>query len=125
LACEMGQARKGNTTAADVVSPWERRERGGLYYTRSRKVNGQVVREYVGGGLLGQLAARMDAEERRKRQQEAAAWKEGREQIEALTAPVEELCEGVEILARAALLVSGYYRHNRGEWRKRREQGDR
>jgi hypothetical protein len=125
LACETGQARKGNTTAADVVSPWERRERGGLYYTRSRKVNGQLVREYVGGGLLGQLAARMDAEERRKRQQEAAAWKEGREQIEALTAPVEELCEGVEILARAALLVSGYYRHNRGEWRKRREQGDR
>jgi len=107
------------------VSPWERRERGGLYYTRSRKVNGQVVREYVGGGLLGQLAARIDAEERRKRQQEAAAWKEEREQIEALTAPVEELCEGVEILARAALLVSGYYRHNRGEWRKRREQGDR
>ncbi len=125
MACETGQARKGNTTAADVVSPWERRERGGLYYTRSRKVNGQLVREYVGGGLLGQLAARMDAEERRKRQQEAAAWKEGREQIEALTAPVEELCEGVEILARAALLVSGYYRHNRGEWRKRREQGDR
>jgi hypothetical protein len=125
LACETGQARKGNTTAADVVSPWERRERGGLYYTRSRKVNGQLVREYVGGGLLGQLAARMDAEERRERQQEAAAWKEGREQIEALTAPVEELCEGVEILARAALLVSGYYRHNRGEWRKRREQGDR
>jgi hypothetical protein len=125
LACETGQARKGNTTAADVVSPWERRERGGLYYTRSRKVNGQLVREYVGGDLLGQLAARMDAEERRKRQQEAAAWKEGREQIEALTAPVEELCEGVEILARAALLVSGYYRHNRGEWRKRREQGDR
>jgi hypothetical protein len=107
------------------MSPWERRERGGLYYTRSRKVDGRVVREYVGSGLLGQLAARMDAELRRKRQQEAAAWKEEREQIEALTAPVEELCEGVEVLARATLLASGYHRHNRGEWRKRREQGDR
>jgi hypothetical protein len=104
------------------VSPWERRERGGLYYTRSRRVNGQVVREYVGGGLLGQLAARLDAEEHRKRQQELAAWKEERERIEALTAPVEELCEAAEILARAALLASGYHRHNRGEWRKRREQ---
>jgi hypothetical protein len=103
------------------VSPWERRERGGLYYTRSRKVSGRVVREYVGGGLLGQLAARMDAKERRRREEEAAARKEEQERMEALTAPVEELCEGVEILARATLLASGYRRHNRGEWRKKRE----
>jgi hypothetical protein len=34
------------------VSPWERRERGGLYYTRSRKEGGRVIREYVGGGIL-------------------------------------------------------------------------
>jgi hypothetical protein len=87
-------------------------------------VNGRVVREYVGGGLLGQLAARMDAQERRRREEEAAAWKEEQERMEALTAPVEELCEGVEVLARATLLASGYHRHNRGEWRKRREQGD-
>ena len=45
------------------MSPWEKRESGGLYYTRSRKVNGQVVREYVGSGALGELAALMDAQE--------------------------------------------------------------
>jgi hypothetical protein len=106
------------------MSPWEKRDRGGLYYTRSRKVDGRVVREYVGGGLLGQLAARMDAEERRRREEEVAAWKEEQERMEALTAPVEELCEGVEVLARATLLASGFHRH-KGEWRKRREQGDR
>lgn len=42
------------------MSPWERRERGGLYYTRSKKVNGEVVRKYVGGGVLGELASQMD-----------------------------------------------------------------
>jgi hypothetical protein len=103
---------------------WERTERGGLYYTRSRKVNGRVIREYVGGGLLGQLAARMDAAERRRREQEAAAWKEERVRIEALTAPVDELVKATEILARAMLLTAGYHRHNRGGWRKRREKED-
>ena len=107
------------------MSPWEKRERGGLYYTRSRKVDGKVVRQYIGGGVLGQLAARMDAEERRRREQEDAAWKEEQERVDAFTAPVEELCESVEILARAALLAAGYHRHNRGEWRKRRERRDR
>ena len=100
---------------------WERRERGGLYYTRSRKVDGQVVREYVGGGVLGELAARMDAEARQRREEEAAVWKEECERMEALSAPAEELWEAIEVLARAALLSAGYHRHNRGEWRKRRE----
>ena len=99
---------------------WEKRERGGLYYTRSRKVDSRVVREYVGGGVLGELAARMDTLERREREEEAALWKEEREQMEALEAPVEELCEAAEVLAKAALLASGYHQHKRGEWRKRR-----
>ena len=102
------------------MSPWERRERGGLYYTRSKKVNGKVVREYVGGGVLGELAARMDTLERLQREEEAAAWKEEREQMEALEAPVEELCEAAELLAKAALVAAGYHQHKRGEWRKKR-----
>jgi hypothetical protein len=104
------------------LSPWEGRERGGLYYTRSRKEGGRVIREYVGGGLLGELAARMDTEKRRRREQEKASRREERERLDALVAPVEELCEAAEVIARAALIASGYHRHNRGEWRKRREQ---
>ena len=101
---------------------WERRERGGLYYTRTRKEGGRVVREYVGGGILGELAARMDVEERRRREEEEANRGEERQRLDALAAPVEELCEAAEVIFRAALIASGYHRHNRGEWRKRREQ---
>ena len=102
------------------MSPWENRERGGLYYTRSRKVGGRVVREYVGNGPLAELVARMDALERRRREEEAEAWREEKERLEALEGPVEELCEAAEVLARAALVVAGYRQHKRGEWRKRR-----
>ncbi len=103
------------------MSPWERRERGGLYYTRSRKAGGKVIREYVGGGVLGEIAALEDEYERRRQEEEAALEKEERERLEDLMAPVEELCEAAEVLARAALVAAGYRRHNRGEWRKRRE----
>ena len=103
------------------MSPWERRERGGLYYTRSRKQGARVIREYVGGGNLGELAARADAEERQRREREEAAWKAERESLEALSALVEELCEDTETITRAVLVASGFRRHNRGEWRKSRE----
>jgi hypothetical protein len=104
------------------LSPWERRERGGLYYTRSRKEGGRVVREYVGGGVLGELAAQMDAERHQQREAQKAAQREERERLDALVAPLEELYEAAEVIARAALIASGYHRHNRGEWRKRRER---
>jgi hypothetical protein len=95
--------------------------RGGLYYTRSKKVGGRVVREYVGSGILGHVAALQDAQERQRREQEAALWKEERKRLEALVAPVEDLCEATEVLCRAALLAAGYRRHQRGEWRRKRE----
>src|SRR5829696_1002806 len=102
---------------------WEKRERGGVYYTRSRKVNGQVVREYIGGGVLGELAAQMDAKKRQRREEETAAWREERECLEELAGLVDELCEDVETVARATLLAAGFRQHNRGEWRRRRDQG--
>jgi len=103
------------------MSPWERRERGDLYYTRSRKVDGRVVREYIGGGPLGHLAALQDEHERRQREVQAAYWRVEQQDLDALEAPVDELSEASDLLVRAALLASGYRQHNRGEWRLRRE----
>ncbi len=53
------------------------------YYTRSRKVNGKVVREYVGVGLLGRLAAEEDAAKREQLQQDREAWAIRRNEINA------------------------------------------
>jgi len=78
-----------------------------------------VVREYVGGGMLGELAARMDAEERERREEEAARREEDRRRIEELAAPVVGLSEAAEIVARAHLIAAGCHRR-KGEWRRAR-----
>ena len=81
-ASRAGQERRGNTTRAYPLSPGERRERGGLYYTRSRREDGRVVREYIGGSVLGEIVALEDECERRQREEEVAFWKEKRERLD-------------------------------------------
>jgi hypothetical protein len=102
---------------------WERRERGGRYYTRSRRVEGRVVREYVGRGALGEFAARTDAEERERKEAEAARGRAEVQHLEELVAPVVELCEVAEVLVRAHLIAAGCHRY-KGEWRRKRERRD-
>ena len=101
---------------------WEERERGGRYYTRSRKVDGRVIREYVGSGPVAEMAAQADARERERREEEARAWREEREDLDALDARTRDLDELAELLTRAALLAAGYRQHERGEWRRLRER---
>jgi hypothetical protein len=99
---------------------WEARERGGRYYARSRRVDGRVVREYVGGGLLGELAAAADAAGRRRRAEAAAALRAVRERDEAALAALADFGALLDGLAAALLVGAGYHQHNRGEWRKTR-----
>ena len=59
---------------------WETRQRGGRCDTRSRRVNGQIVREYVDFGELAELAAAFDADMRTGRETSAAClarWERG------------------------------------------------
>ena len=97
----------------------------GRYYTRSRKVNGRVVREYVGSGEVGELAARMDAVQREERAAKALEWRRQKADLAALDAELEALSDQVDLAARAALVAAGFHQHKRGEWRKRREQATR
>jgi hypothetical protein len=94
------------------------------YYYRVRKVSGRVVREYVGAGRVGELAAQLDAAERGERAAEGAARRAEQAEMDALDAPLNELNDLVELLAQAALLAAGYRQHKRGEWRKRRSHRD-
>jgi hypothetical protein len=98
---------------------WERRERGGRYYTRSRREGGRVVREYVGGGLAGELAAEEDRIRRELAEKQREREKEEMERLKALAAPVLEVSEAAEILAHAHLIAAGYHRH-KGEYRRAR-----
>ena len=100
---------------------WEKRERGGRYYTRSRKVGGRVVREYVGAGRVAELIAAHDAAERAERAEAVAAVREERARVAPIDSATAALDGLAEALARAALAAHGYRRHHRGEWRKRRD----
>jgi hypothetical protein len=91
----------------------------GRYYSRSKKVNGRVVREYVGTGRVAELVAEMDALEREKRRLDALALRQEKAELAALDADIEALSETVNLVARAALLAAGFHQHKRGEWRKK------
>src|SRR5579864_1246601 len=91
----------------------------GLYYSRSRRVNGRVVREYVGTGPAGQQAARNDALGRQARQARREHLRALQGELEALEVAIKRYCEHVEYLAAVALLLAGYHRPKRGDWRKR------
>ena len=94
---------------------WEK----GRYYTRSRKVNGRVVREYVGGGEIGALAAQSDAIERERREWERESWRLEKEEIDVFDASIATVCEMADIIAKATMVAAGFHQH-RGEWRRRR-----
>lgn len=98
---------------------WERRERGGLYYTRSRRVRGRVVREYFGCGEVARAIAVLDELDREERcTQRAERELELLGPMAALRA-VDALEGTVDSIVEAALTAAGYHRH-RGQWRKRR-----
>src|SRR4051812_23701473 len=99
---------------------WEHPRRGRPYYTRSRKVAGRVVREYVGGGVLGELAARYDAAIRADRAAKNRAWSATAVRFAELDADIALIDEAVRAVVVSELEAAGYHQHGRGEWRRRR-----
>jgi hypothetical protein len=111
----LGERTPGGTTMA-----WETRNGRGRYYTRSRRVGGRVLREYVGSGLGAELTADLDEDRRASRAERASEWRAERERLEAADQDFDALCRLADSLMRAELIAAGYHQHARGAWRKRR-----
>jgi hypothetical protein len=79
-------------------------ERG--YYYRVFKVNGRVMREYVGRGRVAVLAAQLDALEREKRQSQALDLRHQKDELAALEADLKTPEQTTTLVARAALLAA-------------------
>jgi hypothetical protein len=90
------------------------------YYTRSKKVNGRVVREYFGTGHAAEFVALIDDQERERRRHNAAILRDEKSDLTALEADIKALFAQIELVLRAAMLANGYRQYKRGEWRKRR-----
>ncbi|SRR5579884_1263901 len=91
-------------------------DKGSRYYTRSRRLNGRVIRQYLGTGEAAEQAARLDASARQEREDRRAV----RAELATLDASLAELAKHMDLLARAALVAAGYRQHHRGAWRRRR-----
>ena len=77
-----------------------------------------MVREYVGGGEAGELAAEFDALQRERRELERERWKEEKAEVGELDSRAAECCSYADLIAAAAMTAAGYHQH-RGQWRRR------
>jgi hypothetical protein len=83
-------------------------------------VAGRVVREYVGAGPIGELAAAADSLRRADRRAAAETLRAELARWAEATALLKELSCAADLLARAAFLTAGYHQHSRSSWRMRR-----
>ena len=97
---------------------WEQRGTKRYYY-RSVRHGRRVTRTYIAAGTFAMLAAERAAEARAERQAKVEAWKQARKDMEALDAQFTAWWNASSTLIDAYLTVHGYYRHDRGAWRKR------
>ena len=99
---------------------WETRNGRGRYYTRSKRVNGRVVRAYLGSGKAVEARAELDALDRQERKRQEESFRAACERLDAAERAAAEFSALVDTLAQGVLVAAGYLQHNRGEWRRRR-----
>jgi len=97
---------------------WEDRN-GGWYYYRKRRQGKKVISEYMGAGLMGQIAQVFDAEERQEAEYKRTELRGQRARAQAIDSRAAEIEKYTRAFTRACLLLAGYRPH-KGQWRKSR-----
>jgi hypothetical protein len=97
---------------------WETREGRWHYYARSRKVGGRVIREYLGGGHKGELAAAQDVRRRADQRAQDEALRADQARWQSVEGLLEEIEDLTRVLTHAVLYTAGYHQHAGGHWRR-------
>jgi hypothetical protein len=92
------------------------------YFYRHLWRDGRSVRQYVGTGQGAELVAALDELRRVERAAEARQRREEQERHQRAEGALIQMCLETDVLASATLVASGYHRHDRGEWRRRRHE---
>jgi hypothetical protein len=88
---------------------------GKLYYYDKRREGDRVGSQYVGSGLVADLAQKRAEIDKRQRE----AVRAERMSIAEIDRRMGEFSELVDLLVKAELLTLGYHQHKR-QWRRRR-----
>jgi hypothetical protein len=92
---------------------------GRRYYYKSERDGGRVKSTYFGGGESGQLISLLELEDRAEREAECEQRQAEREEFESEEKAVAEWFDGVQAVADAAMIATGFHKH-KGQWRRKR-----
>jgi len=99
---------------------WDRKTKSGRsYYYQAKRINGRVLKTYVGSGKTAERAAQQDLELRRRQKADREYWEHVFSQFDENRQTTDALLAWTKLLMRSALVSQGYYQHHRGEWRMR------
>ena len=90
-----------------------------LYYYRARRQGGRVVKEYVGAGIVGLMAADEGAKRAAERAAQLAASRVESAQLDAVATALRAALEETIAQASEVLRSLGFHNH-KGQWRRRR-----
>ena len=90
----------------------------------SQRVGKQVKRDYYGRGAIAEIAADLVEEIRDKQVKRASSVATRLAALDRADEAFSKFDAEIALLATAHLVAAGFYRHDRGPWRKRRHGPD-